>query len=475
MKKIVLTPLVLLTACVVQAPPRVVYVRTPPPVSAYQPEPPISSYQTPPPVTYQAPTEESVVSVYVDPPLYQPEPVRVEWAPPPMLVESLPPMPYPGSIWIGGYWVWEGNWVWAHGRWASPPQSDYHWVHPYYENRGGSVIFVNGFWAAPGVVFVAPAPTINIRLAIISPGIVHGPRCIGPEGVFVPPPPGSHYGLIVPAPIGTSPAVVTGVPPMIRPGMHININNNNVTNINRVTNVTNITNVTVIAPPGTTANGQAVNTMVPAQAHLAAAMPPVVRAMAPEPVSQKPIPAYTAGRQPINLPAPQLVHPVVTPAFSHPPQAMPQQPLSPANRPSQYEVPVNRNPLNPVNSPGVPTAPRNPVQYDNPSIPSHNAPAPAYVPENARRPDAMHDMPPRPAPVGTENGLRENQMPRRFEEQNYPGQSARPPAPVVKPAPVNPAWVKPDDRSPRVNEPQKKTQEKKQEKSKQEQREHERE
>ena len=281
----------------------------------------------PGPVLYQTPTPQSVVSVYVDPPLYQPPPIRVQWAPPPMLVETVPYQPYLDSIWTGGYWVWEGNWVWAHGRWASPPQPGYGWINPYYENRGGSVLFVNGFWAGPGISFVRPPLSINIGLAVVGVGVVAGMPPIGPEGIFVPTPPGSRYGLIVPAPLGTSPAVVVSAPPVINEGMRIHVNNNinnnsnntytsnssklnNITNnsVTNVTNIKNVTNVTIIAPASATASGQAVNTTVPAQAYLAAALTPVVRAVAPEPVSSKPIPAYVAGRAPFALPPAQMVH-----------------------------------------------------------------------------------------------------------------------------------------------------------------------
>src|ERR1700724_3379574 len=135
---------------------------------------------------------------------------------------------------------------------------------------------------------------------------------MGPNGCFIPPPPGSRPGIIIPAPIGTAPAVMTGAPPVVAVGMRVtnNVNNsvhntkvtNNVTNnVTNVRNVTNITNVTIVAPPSATANGQAVNTTAPAQAHLAAAQSSVVKAAAPEPASSKPIPAFVHGRPPTAL------------------------------------------------------------------------------------------------------------------------------------------------------------------------------
>ncbi len=241
-----------------------------------------------------------VTSVYVEPALVQPEPIKIAWAPPPMLVDFPPPAPYAEAVWTGGYWAWEGNWIWDSGRWAPPPQPGYQWTHPYYEHRNNSVVFIDGFWAAPGVKFVAPSVNLNISLAIISPGIRAGLRPIGPEGVFVPAPPGSRAGLIVPAPIGTSPAVVTGASPIVNVGMRVtnNTTNNTIVN-NRTTTVTNITNVIIIAPASATANGQAMNTVVPAQAHLAAAMKPVINTQAPVQVSSHAIPGYVVGHQPV--------------------------------------------------------------------------------------------------------------------------------------------------------------------------------
>ncbi|MDB6085322.1 MAG: hypothetical protein JWN43_3203 [Gammaproteobacteria bacterium] len=297
----------LLTGCVAEVtPPRVAVIARPPEV--YVPAPP-----------------RAVVSVYVEPPISQPEPIAVGWAPPPLLVESPPPPPFDGAVWVGGYWVWQGDWVWAHGHWVGAPRPSYLWVHPYYENRDGMVIFINGHWSPPDVAFVPPPPGIHLTVEIAAAGVIAGPRPMGPNGCFIPPPPGSRPGIIIPAPIGTAPAVVTGAPPVVAVGMRVtnNINNtnvvhnnttinnttNNVTNnVTNVKNVTNITNVTIVAPPSATASGQAVNTSVPAQAHLAAAQKAVVKAQAPEPASSKPIPAFVHGRAPAPLPPAQAVN-----------------------------------------------------------------------------------------------------------------------------------------------------------------------
>src|SRR5215472_9137711 len=285
-----------------------------------------------------APPEDSAapaVSVYVEPPVVQPAPIVVGWAPPPLLVEVPPPSPFMSAVWVGGYWVWQGNWVWAHGHWMGPPRPDYVWVHPYYEHRGETVIFIDGHWSARGVVFVPPPPGMRLEVERPAYGVIPGPRPIGPEGCFVPAPPGSRAGIIVPAPVGTAPAVVTSAPAVIAPGMRITNNVamvNNVTNVTNITRVSNVTNVTIVAPPGATKNGRAFNTMVPAAPHLAAARPALVQARAPEPVTTRPLPVFTPGSRPPLLPHPPPMHaqPVnADMAPAHPGEAFSREPESP--------------------------------------------------------------------------------------------------------------------------------------------------
>ena len=288
----------LLSACVVEAPPR--YVQAPP-----RPAP---VYQQPAPD--YAPENDPVVSVYVDPPLEQPAPIAVQWAPPPMLVEVPPQQPYPDAIWTGGYWAWEGRWFWSAGRWAPPPRPNFVWVQPYYEHRADVVVFVPGFWCAPERHFVPPAPGLSITVAVAAPGLRFvGRTPMGPQGVFVPPPPGSRAGIIVPAPLGTPPAVVVSAPAVVNVGMrvrgNVDVNSHNTTN--SVTNITNVTNVTIEAPAGATANGQAFQNSVPARAHLAAGLAPSGRPAAPQPMSQQAIPTYQSGHAPMTLPTAQPI------------------------------------------------------------------------------------------------------------------------------------------------------------------------
>ncbi len=259
----------------------------------------------------------SVISVFVDAPVVEPEPIAVAWAPPPMLVEELPPQPSPDAVWTGGYWTWQGDWVWCAGRWMEPPRERYVWVQPYYEHREDRVIFIPGYWSDPDVEFIAPPVDRPVPWGFVSAGVVIGPPPEGPMGIFVPPPPGSRPGIIVPAPIGTPPAVVVSAPPVLAVGMRISgsvtidarhtvVNDNRVTNYS-VTNVRNVTNVTVVAPASATASHQAFQAQVPHLARLAAAQHPQVAARAPQPTSRTAVAAYVPGRTVAALPAPQKV------------------------------------------------------------------------------------------------------------------------------------------------------------------------
>ncbi len=404
---------------------------------------------------YSPPQEQPVVSVYLDPPLEEPAPVQVSWAPPPMLVETPPPPPSDEDVWTGGYWAWEGNWVWAHGRWAPPPRHGYRWNNPYYEHRGDSVVFVNGYWGAPGTTFVAPSLNVNIALAVIAVGILAGPRPEGPAGVFIPPPPGSRFGLIVPAPMGTSPAVVTGAPPIVRVGMHVTINNNNVNNtrISNVTNVTNITNVTVVAPASATANGRAVEAAVSGIPHLAAAQVPVVKAVAPMPASSKAIPAYVAGRPPIALPAPQIVRPVVPASFAQPVQH--DQPNTPSHQqgelpghpekaPMEKMTPTPIQPNPPVIAPQAHNAVPAPAAHPTPEIhagpqerrPEAQAPAHSEPPVPITHPAPEAEVHPKPNAGQPQKMVPNQEHPVAKEEKPVP--QVNHPAPPTLPKPVQP-------------------------------------
>jgi hypothetical protein len=305
------------------------------------PQPPPD--EAPPPDGDVAPVEEPppAISVDIDPPMEEPPPIEVAWAPPPMLVEVPPPQPDFGWFWVGGFWTWQGEWVWFHGHWRQPPRVGYAWCQPYYENRAGFVVFVSGHWRPEGSVFVPPARNAVIVRVQARPGVRMGPPPSGPSGIFVPPPPGSRPGLIVAAPLGTPPAVVTSAPPVLRAGMRIEGHVAMGVNSPKA-------NLTVVAPAGITKSGKAVNATVPAAAHLAAARPPVVRAAAPAPVVARPLPAFNPRQPPPQLPVAQRVQTTqpVRPLFWNPnsrpavpPPGHPAAPPPPPQRPQPQKRP----------------------------------------------------------------------------------------------------------------------------------------
>ena len=319
----------------VQHPAPPVYV--PPPVVHAPPQPrpvqePRIVYAEPAPVVVEV--EPPVTRVYYEPPVLEVEPIVVPWAPPPMLWEPPPPPPAPDFYWVGGYWVWQDGWVWAIGRWMRPPHHDYHWEHPYYEHRGNGVIFVPGHWDRPEHHFEPPAPEREFR-RMPTPRVQRPGRAPeGPQGTFVPPPPGSRAGLIVPAPLGTAPAVVSAAPAIAAIGMRIEESHDNRNRPNGPQrNGDRDRNFTIVAPPGSTANGGSFNAWVPGAPHLAAGTRPPPSTPAPAtPVftaPARPMPAQTAPPAPsLAPPAPNHPAPAVLSAPSAPP--MVQMPAPPA-------------------------------------------------------------------------------------------------------------------------------------------------
>ena len=72
--------------------------------------------------------------------------VEVTQPPPPARVETIPPSPSGGAVWIDGEWTWRrSRWAWLPGRWVSVPPGA----------RFSPWVFVRGrdgrLWVAPGV------------------------------------------------------------------------------------------------------------------------------------------------------------------------------------------------------------------------------------------------------------------------------------------------------------------------------------
>jgi len=82
----------------------------------------------------------------VEPQGYVSAEVTVPDDPPPLIVESAPPSPGLGFVWVGGGWVWNNGWVWDSGRWQRPPHPGAIWRPHRYENRDGKRVFIRGGW-----------------------------------------------------------------------------------------------------------------------------------------------------------------------------------------------------------------------------------------------------------------------------------------------------------------------------------------
>lgn len=74
-------------------------------------------------------------------------------APPPSPVSEAAPPPSPSaqSVWVTGYWHWNGvQYTWIPGHWENPPPGAM-WSAPQYMSQGGGHFYQPGRWShGPG-------------------------------------------------------------------------------------------------------------------------------------------------------------------------------------------------------------------------------------------------------------------------------------------------------------------------------------
>ena len=72
--------------------------------------------------------------------------VAVPSPPPAPRVDVVGVAPYPGYLWISGFWSWGGaSYVWHPGRWTAP-RPGYVWSAPSWERHGGGWRERPGYW-----------------------------------------------------------------------------------------------------------------------------------------------------------------------------------------------------------------------------------------------------------------------------------------------------------------------------------------
>ncbi len=57
------------------------------------------------------------------------------------------------SVWVAGYWDWQGSqWGWLPGRWDRPEDRSSRWVTPRYQREQGAYRYEPGHWSNQHVV-----------------------------------------------------------------------------------------------------------------------------------------------------------------------------------------------------------------------------------------------------------------------------------------------------------------------------------
>lgn len=84
-----------------------------------------------------------------NPTVTTPNPYEVSSLPPDPLYEQMTASPGDDSVWIDGYWHWNGyEWVWVGGRWEQQ-QEGYVYVEPNYDWSDGGYVYTPGYWSHP--------------------------------------------------------------------------------------------------------------------------------------------------------------------------------------------------------------------------------------------------------------------------------------------------------------------------------------
>lgn len=73
--------------------------------------------------------------------------ISVGFAPPPLPVYEQPICPAEGTIWVPGYWAWDGDdYYWVPGTWVRAPEIGFLWTPGWWGWGGTAFIFHEGYW-----------------------------------------------------------------------------------------------------------------------------------------------------------------------------------------------------------------------------------------------------------------------------------------------------------------------------------------
>jgi hypothetical protein len=65
--------------------------------------------------------------------------------PPPAEVQTA--QPTPSALWVYGYYDYDGyRYLWVPGHWEIPPPNAVAFVRPHWRYRGGSYVYIRGYW-----------------------------------------------------------------------------------------------------------------------------------------------------------------------------------------------------------------------------------------------------------------------------------------------------------------------------------------
>jgi hypothetical protein len=121
-------------------------------VGAAGPQPPsrpVAPTGAAPQGTTEPPAGAAAVVTPSSPPPAVPEiaeGTEVAYDPPAPVAEYVPAAPYPDYVWIGGFWGWNGAWVWHAGHYGPRPFRGAAWVSGGWSRGGRGWAWHGGHW-----------------------------------------------------------------------------------------------------------------------------------------------------------------------------------------------------------------------------------------------------------------------------------------------------------------------------------------